>query len=101
MPRRLCRPRQPGRACHRTGHSRVLPTQDAVLGRLPTAGVAVLAVPSKRPMEPGGPNSEQIAYWNEKSGPKWVARQEMLDAMIRRLGERAMAALDPRPGETL
>jgi SAM-dependent methyltransferase len=48
-----------------------------------------------------GPNAEQITYWNEQSGLKWVARQEALDRMIGSLGERAMAALAPRPGERL
>ena len=33
LPRRLCRPRQPGRACHWSPHSECYPTQDAVLGR--------------------------------------------------------------------
>ena len=29
-----------------------------------------------------GPNAEMIRYWNEQSGPKWVALTPMLDAQI-------------------
>jgi SAM-dependent methyltransferase len=36
------------------------------------------------------PNSEQIAYWNEKAGPKWVAFESMLDTQIAPLGEAVM-----------
>ncbi len=36
------------------------------------------------------PNADQIAYWNEQAGPKWVALQEMIDAQIRPLGQLAM-----------
>jgi SAM-dependent methyltransferase len=37
-----------------------------------------------------GPNAEQIRYWNEVAGPKWVSYQTMLDAQIGWLGERTM-----------
>jgi SAM-dependent methyltransferase len=37
-----------------------------------------------------GPNAEQIEYWNQQAGPKWVALQEMIDPQIRPLGERTM-----------
>ena len=50
-------------------------------------------------MDATGPNAEQITYWNEKSGPKWVAEQAALDAMIAPFGAQAMAALAPRAGE--
>ena len=39
---------------------------------------------------PAGPNAEQIAYWNEQSGPKWVARQALLDAQLAPFGAAAM-----------
>jgi SAM-dependent methyltransferase len=42
------------------------------------------------PLEYTGPNAEQIRYWNETSGPKWVALHELVDAQIRPLGRRAM-----------
>lgn len=45
---------------------------------------------SFRPLTATGPNAEQIEYWNEKSGPKWVAHQDLLDAQIGPLGELAM-----------
>ncbi len=41
-------------------------------------------------MSDGTPNREQIAYWNEKAGPKWVRLQETLDAQIRPFGLQAM-----------
>jgi SAM-dependent methyltransferase len=41
-------------------------------------------------MDATGPNAEQITYWNDTAGPKWVALEEMLDEQIRGLGEAAM-----------
>jgi len=38
----------------------------------------------------GGPNAEQVRYWNEQAGPKWVAQQAQLDAQLADLGARAM-----------
>jgi SAM-dependent methyltransferase len=37
-----------------------------------------------------GPNAEQIRYWNEQAGAKWVQMQASIDAQIRPLGEIAM-----------
>ncbi|HVN87078.1 MAG TPA: methyltransferase domain-containing protein [Candidatus Binatia bacterium] len=37
-----------------------------------------------------GPNAQQIQYWNEASGPKWVAFGDVVDAQIAPLGRRAM-----------
>lgn len=42
------------------------------------------------PIEAAGPNAEQIRYWNETAGPKWVALQDMIDAQIEDLGDAAM-----------
>jgi len=50
-------------------------------------------------MDAAGPNAEQITFWNDKSGPKWVTEQARLDAMIAPYGAQAMAALAPRAGE--
>lgn len=47
------------------------------------------------------PNAEQVTYWNETSGPKWVARVEQLDAQLAALGELVFDRLDPQPGERL
>ena len=30
-------------------------------------------------LEATGPNAEQIKYWNENAGPKWVALHEFID----------------------
>ena len=46
-----------------------------------------------------GPNAEQIKYWNEISGPRWVAQQELLDAQIAPLGRRAMDRAEIAPGQ--
>ncbi|MEO8605506.1 MAG: class I SAM-dependent methyltransferase [bacterium] len=37
-----------------------------------------------------GPNAEQITYWNDQAGPKWVAVQALIDDQIRPLGHIAM-----------
>jgi SAM-dependent methyltransferase len=42
-----------------------------------------------------GPNQSQIDYWNEQSGPKWVARQVDLDRFLASLGRAAMDRLGP------
>ena len=46
-------------------------------------------------LEPAGPNAEQIRYWNETAGPKWVAFQRLLDAQLGPLGRHtARTAFD-------
>ena len=50
-------------------------------------------------MDATGPNAEQITYWNEKSGPKWVAEQARLDGMIAPFGTRTMEVLGLKDGE--
>jgi SAM-dependent methyltransferase len=60
---------------------------------------SVPQTPSPRPLAATGPNAEQIEYWNEKSGPKWVAHQERLDAQIGAIGEEVMARAKIQPRE--
>jgi SAM-dependent methyltransferase len=43
-------------------------------------------------------NAEQIRYWNEIAGPKWVALQALIDAQIRPLGRLAMERAGLVPG---
>ncbi|MEN8185026.1 MAG: class I SAM-dependent methyltransferase [Myxococcota bacterium] len=50
-------------------------------------------------MQPSGPNAEQIAYWNEQTGPKWVRLQQRLDEMIGPLGQAGLDRVKPVPGE--
>jgi SAM-dependent methyltransferase len=50
-------------------------------------------------MNPEGPNAEQITYWNETAGPKWVALQDVLDEQIRPLGLAAMERVGIASGE--
>jgi len=50
-------------------------------------------------MNAEGPNAEQIVYWNETAGPKWVALQDVLDQQIRPLGEAAMERVGSADGE--
>lgn len=51
------------------------------------------------PGSPEGPNAEQIRYWNEVAGPRWVSEQPRLDAMIDALGTAAIDRAAPAPGE--
>lgn len=44
-------------------------------------------------------NAEQIRYWNETAGPKWVAMQERIDAQIEPLGRLAIERSGAKPGE--
>ena len=44
-------------------------------------------------------NHEQIRYWNEQAGPRWVKRQQQLDAQINQPGLVAMQRADVKPGE--
>src|SRR5512145_1136141 len=40
-------------------------------------------------MDEGGSNAEQIRYWNETAGPKWIDLQELIDAQIGPIGRAA------------
>ena len=46
-----------------------------------------------------GPNAQQIEYWNELSGARWVAMNDVIDAQISPLGEVAMLRAAVAPGE--
>jgi SAM-dependent methyltransferase len=50
-------------------------------------------------MDATGPNAQQIQYWNETAGPKWVTLQRVLDDQIRPLGQLAMERAGLRAGE--
>jgi SAM-dependent methyltransferase len=50
-------------------------------------------------MQATGPNAEQIAFWNETAGPKWVALQDVLDQQIRPLGQAVMDRTGIASGE--
>ncbi|MEZ4218915.1 MAG: class I SAM-dependent methyltransferase [Myxococcota bacterium] len=52
-----------------------------------------------QPLAAEGPNAQQITYWNEVSGAKWVALHEVIDAQIEPLGTAAMDRAAPAPGE--
>lgn len=52
-------------------------------------------------ISPTGPNAEQIRYWNETAGPKWVALQKMIDGHIGDLGYVTIERADIRPGENI
>ena len=51
------------------------------------------------PIEPSGPNAEQIQHWNETSGPKWVAFHDLIDTQILPLGLRTMERARVTAGE--
>jgi len=44
-------------------------------------------------------NQEQIRYWNEQGGPRWVQMQQQLDAQISQLGLLTMQRAAVQPGE--
>ena len=48
-----------------------------------------------------GTNSEQVTYWNEVGGPKWVRYQEMLDRQLDAIGRQVMDAARVADGETV
>jgi SAM-dependent methyltransferase len=48
-----------------------------------------------------GPNAEQIRYWNETIGPRWVEMGDLLDAQIAPLGVAAMEQARPASGESV
>jgi SAM-dependent methyltransferase len=48
-----------------------------------------------------GPNADQIRYWNEQAGPKWVALQELLDLQLASLGARAIERAAIVHGESI
>src|SRR5262245_10513228 len=52
-------------------------------------------------MEAVGPNAEQITYWNETAGPKWVALEEFLDEQIQPLGAAVMDAVGVTVGNRI
>ena len=44
-------------------------------------------------------NQEQVRFWNEQGGPRWVKLQHQLDAQIDQLGLFAMQRAAVQPGE--
>ncbi|MCG8588547.1 MAG: methyltransferase domain-containing protein [Proteobacteria bacterium] len=46
-------------------------------------------------------NAQQLEYWNQVAGPKWVALQEQLDLQIEAAGQLALDAAQPQPGESV
>jgi len=50
-------------------------------------------------IEASGPNAEQIRYWGEVSGPKWVRLGDRIDRQIEPLGREAMDTAKIEPSE--
>jgi SAM-dependent methyltransferase len=50
-------------------------------------------------LEAAGPNAEQITYWNEQGGPRWVKLQEILDHQLASFGAVVMDRLAIGAGE--
>jgi SAM-dependent methyltransferase len=46
-----------------------------------------------------GPNAEQIRYWNETIGPRWIEQEALLDAQIAPLGLAALERARVAAGE--
>jgi SAM-dependent methyltransferase len=47
------------------------------------------------------PNAAQIAYWNNEAGPRWVAMQQRMDAMLTPLLQAVLDRARPLAGETV
>lgn len=47
----------------------------------------------------GSSNAEQIAFWNNVGGPKWVRFQALLDRQLDGIGKMVMDAAGLRPGQ--
>ena len=45
------------------------------------------------------PNAAQVEYWNARAAETWVQFQQQLDRQLQPLGDAALQALAPRPGE--
>jgi SAM-dependent methyltransferase len=52
-------------------------------------------------LEPSGANAEQIRYWNELAGPRWVAQQALLDAQLADLGAHAIGRAAVAAGDAV
>jgi SAM-dependent methyltransferase len=50
-------------------------------------------------LEAAGPNAQQIKFWNEDSGARWVEMSDVIDAQIAPLGEAAMDGAQVEPDE--
>src|SRR5262245_55186525 len=50
-------------------------------------------------LDASGANAEQVKYWNEAAGPKWVAFQRRIDEQIGPLGPQAMERARIAAGE--
>jgi SAM-dependent methyltransferase len=46
-------------------------------------------------------NTDQIDYWNAAAGETWARFQDRLDRQLEPLGQAALEALRPRPGERI
>ncbi len=57
------------------------------------------AVLAMERLDAAGPNAEQITYWNEQGGPRWVRLQNQLDAQLASFGHVVMDKLALRAGE--
>lgn len=50
-------------------------------------------------LDAAGPNADQITYWNEQGGPRWVRLQEQLDQQLASFGHLVMDRLAIGAGE--
>ena len=52
-------------------------------------------------MSTAAANEEQAIYWSEAGGRSWVEYQAQMDRQLQPLGDAALAALAPQPGESV
>jgi SAM-dependent methyltransferase len=51
--------------------------------------------------ETAAPNADMAAYWNAAAGETWTELSDLLDRQLEEVGQTAMAALAPKPGERI
>jgi ubiquinone/menaquinone biosynthesis C-methylase UbiE len=56
---------------------------------------------AKMSLATDGPNAQQIEYWNEVSGQRWVDMGDIIDTQIAPLGETAMDRAQISPGQRI
>ena len=54
-----------------------------------------------KPLATEGPNAQQIEFWNDETGQRWVEMGDLIDAQISPLGELAMNRAEIAAGERI
>ena len=52
-------------------------------------------------LQTGGPNQDQVAYWNSEAGDLWVNVQPRFDRLFAGITSAILDAANPAEGETV